>query len=173
MGDLPVGEGSRRRPWSQIGHGVSIAGTVTPSAPGLACGADLRHTRGVPRGRLLRIGLVIVVVVLAAAAAFRTFADDDGRYGIEGLSCPTNTVGRSAVDFQSIPVWASPEEGLSWLEQYHPSFEPDGWVLGPPGPDVVRWLRKTNDGDIVGIATLRRAGDGWTYDDLIGCGDEG
>lgn len=125
--------------------------------------------RGLPAG-----GLILAIVLIAAlgAMSYRLLSDDDGRHQLEGLSCTTDSIATTAVDFQSGSTWATSTEALAALQASVPGMRHDGWELELQGAESMRWVRET-DGHVVSIATFRWAGSGWTYQSLIACSDEG
>lgn len=124
------------------------------------------------RFSLGRVVLAIVLVAALGATAYRLLSDDDGRHQLEGLSCPTDLIVTTAVDFQSGSTWATSTEALAALQASVPGIRHDGWELELQGAESMRWVRET-DGHVVSIATFRWAGGGWTYQSLTACADEG
>jgi hypothetical protein len=134
--------------------------------------ADRPHSDARARRPRIRVVVAIGIVAALGSASYRLLNDDGGRHEFEGLSCPTESFGTSAADFQSIPTWATSTEALEWLKTSVPGVRPDGWELELQESQTMRWIRKT-DGHVVSIATFTWAGSGWAYESLTACGDEG
>lgn len=125
--------------------------------------------RGLSPGRVV---LAIVLVAALGATSYRLLSDDDGRHQLEGLSCPTDSIATTAVDFQSGSTWATSTEALAALQASVPGMRHGSWELELQGAESRRWVRET-DGHVVSIATFRWAGSGWTYQSLTSCADAG
>ena len=123
-------------------------------------------------GSAARLVMAIVLVAASGAIAYRLLRDDDGRHQLAGLSCPTDSIATTAVDFQSGSTWATSSEALAALQASVPGTRLDGWELELQAAESMRWVREA-DGRVVAIAAFGWTGAGWTYQSLTACADEG
>ena len=87
------------------------------------------------------------------------------------MSCPTASFGAGAVDFAAVPTFSTRQALLTWFQDDYPGETPaDGWALDEVGS---RWLRTTDKGHVIGIVTMTRAGEQWTFSGFERCAEDG